>query len=196
MMNDLFKYIEISIKRLTADGNVRDLGKMFADSNENIQSDWIGLNTSFTALPRSDFNNDRDGGGFDLKTKNGKMRIQSKIRVHGIHLEQTRRKSAKNNGDASSTGHVSYSIDEFDVLLVSKPLGNIATSTDTYVDTSRPITEYTNIEKWDMIAIPSRELEDPNRPGYLYNNVPKSVWKHYVGRAVEVLEMVYESKLV
>ncbi len=195
-MNDIFKYIEISIKRLMADGNVRDLGKMFADSNEDIQCDWIGLNTTFTALPRSDFNNDRDGGGFDLKTKNGKMRIQSKIRVHGIHLEQTRRNSAKNNGVASSTGHVSYSIDEFDVLLVSKPLGTISTSMDTYVDTSRPITEYTNIEKWDMIAIPSRELEDPNRRGYLYNNVPKSVWKHYVGRAVEVLEMVYESKSV
>jgi hypothetical protein len=192
IMKSAAEYIENSMKRLIKEGNLRDLGKMFGDANEDVQSDWIAKNTSFTALPRSDFDDDPDASGFDLKAKNG-MFIQSKVRVGGIHLEQTRRKSLKNDGDASSTGHVSYSVGEFDVVLISRPLGNKSSRLDTYEDTSRSIEEYPNVEKWDMIAIPSTELEDPKRLGYLYNNVPKKVWGPYVGRAAEVLEEVYES---
>ena len=192
-MNKAVEYLEIAMNRLIKEGNLRDLGKMFGDANEDVQSDWIAKNTSFTALPRADFDDDPDASGFDLLTTTGLMRIQSKIRVDAIHLEQTRRKSSKHEGDASATGHVSYANGEFDVLLVSRPLGNKATRRDKYEDTSRPIEEYTNVEKWDMIAIPSTELEDPKRPGYLYNNVPKKVWGPYVGRAVEVLEEVHES---
>ena len=90
-------------------------------------------------------------------------------------------------------GKMSGDMNEFDVLLISRPLGNKASRLDKYEDTSRPIEEYTNVEKWDMVAIPAEALEDPKRPGYLYNNVPKKVWGQYVGRAVEVLEEVYES---
>ena len=183
-----------AMKRLIKEGNLRDLGKMFGAANEEVQSEWIAENTSFTVLPRSDFDDDPDASGFDMMTADVyKIKIQSKIRVNGIHLEQTRRKSVKNDGDASSTGHVSYSTDEFDVLLVSRPLGNKASRLDKYEDTSRPVVEYAEVEKWDMIAIPAKELEDPKRPGYLYNNVPKKVWGPYVGRATEVLEEVYES---
>ena len=191
-MKSLVEYQEIAMKRLMQERNLRDLGKMFGDANEDVQSDWIAKNTSFTALPRSDFDDDPDASGYDLKTQNG-MLIQSKVRVKDIHLEQTRRKSAKNDGDASSTGHVSYSVDEFDVLLVSRPLGNKATKQDKYIDTSRPIEEYDDVEKWDMIAIPAKELADPKRPGFLRNNCPKGIWSKYVGRTVEVLEEVYES---
>ena len=132
--------------------------------------------------------------GFDLITLDDvRMKIQSKVRVNKIYLEQTRRSTGKNSGEASSTGLVSYSTGEFDVLLVSRPLGNKASKLDKYKDTSRPIEEYLDVEKWDMIAIPSEVLEDPKRPGYLYNGVPKKVWGPYVGRASEVLEEVYES---
>ena len=191
-MKSLVEYQEIAMKRLMQERNLRDLGKMFGDANEDVQCDWIAKNTSFTALPRSDFDDDPDASGYDLKTQNG-MLIQSKVRVKDIHLEQTRRKSVKNDGDASSTGHVSYSVDEFDVLLVSRPLGNKATKRDKYIDTSRPIEEYDDVEKWDMIAIPVKELADPKRPGFLRNNCPKGIWSKYVGRTVEVLEEVYES---
>lgn len=191
-MNSLVKYQEISMKRLMKEGNLRDLGKMFGDANEDVQCDWIAENTSFTALPRSDFDDDPDASGYDLKTPNG-MKIQSKVRVKDIHLEQTRRHSTKNLGGASSSGHVSYSVDEFDVLLISRPLGNIATKRDKFADTSRSIEEYADVEKWDMIAIPAKELEDPKRPGFLYNSCPKAIWSKYVGRATEVLEAVYES---
>ena len=187
------EYLENSMNRLIKEGNLRDLGKMFGDANEDLQCDWIAENTSFTALPRSDFDDDPDASGFDLLTTTALMRIQSKIRVNDIHLEQTRRKSSKHEGDASTTGHVSYSKGEFDVLLVSRPLGNKATKRDKYVDTSRPIEEYPDVEKWDMIAIPEYALHDPKRPGFLRNSVPKSIWSQYVGRAAEVLEEVYES---
>jgi len=192
-MKSLVEYQEIAMKRLIKEGNLRDLGKMFGDANEDVQSDWIAKNTSFTALPRSDFDDDPDASGFDLLTTTGLMRIQSKIRVDTIHLEQTRRKSSKHEGDASATGHVSYSVGEFDVLLVSRPLGNKATKRDNYTDTSRPIEEYPDVEKWDMIAIPEYALYDPKRPGLLRNSVPKSIWSQYVGRAAEVLEEIYES---
>ena len=156
-MKSLVEYQEIAMKRLMQEHNLRDLGKMFGDANEDIQCDWITKNTSFTALPRSDFDDDPDASGFDMMTADVyKIKIQSKIRVNGIHLEQTRRKSVKNDGDASSTGHVSYSTDEFDVLLVSRPLGNKASRLDKYEDTSRPVEEYAEVEKWDMIAIPAK----------------------------------------
>ncbi|SVD82455.1 uncharacterized protein METZ01_LOCUS435309 [marine metagenome] len=187
------EYLENSMNRLIKEGNLRDLGKMFGDANEDLQCDWIAENTSFTALPRTDFDDDPDASGFDLLTTTALMRIQSKIRVNDMHLEQTRRKSSKHEGDASTTGHVSYSKGEFDVLLVSRPLGNKATKRDKYVDTSRPIEEYPDVEKWDMIAIPEYALHDPKRPGFLRNSVPKSIWSQYVGRAAEVLEEVYES---
>ena len=191
-MKSLAVYNDLEMNDLIKEGNLRDLGKMFGGANEHVQCDWIAENTSFLARKRSDFDNDPDASGYDLKTQNG-MLIQSKVRVKDIHLEQTRRKSAKNDGDASSTGHVSYSVDEFDVLLVSRPLGNKATKRDKYTDTSRPIEEYPDVEKWDMIAIPEYALHDPKRPGFLRNSVPKSIWSQYVGRAAEVLEEVYES---
>jgi len=192
-MESLIKYQELALKRLIKEGNLRDLGKMHGDANEDLQCDWIAENTSFTARPRTDFDDDPDASGFDLLTTTALMRTQSKIRVNDIHLEQTRRKSSKHEGDASTTGHVSYSKSEFDVLLVSRPLGNKATKRDKYVDTSRPIEEYPDVEKWDMIAIPEYALHDPKRPGFLRNSVPKSIWSQYVGRAAEVLEEVYES---
>ena len=79
------EYLENSMNRLIKEGNLRDLGKMFGDANEDLQCDWIAENTSFTALPRSDFDDDPDASGYDLKTQNG-MLIQSKVRVKDIHL--------------------------------------------------------------------------------------------------------------
>ena len=193
-MKNFLEYLEETSEYLVQESMLQELGKMSGDMNESVQRDFINENTSIVCGRRLDGDIDPDASGFDLITLDVVgMKIQSKVRVDKLHLEQTRRNSAKNSGEASSTGHVSYSTGEFDVLLVSRPLGNKASRLDKYEDTSRPIEEYTNVEKWDMIAIPSTELEDPKRPGYLYNNVPKKVWGSYVGRAAEVLEEVYES---
>jgi len=193
-MKNFLEYLEETSEYLVQENMLQELGKMSGDMNESVQRDFINEKTSITCGRRLDGDIDPDASGFDLITLDDVgMKIQSKVRVKNIHLEQTRRNSAKNSGEASSTGHVSYSVGEFDVLLVSRPLGNKASRLDKYEDTSRPIEEYPDLEMWDMIAIPAEALEDPKRPGYLYNNVPKKVWGPYVDRAVEVLEEVYES---
>jgi hypothetical protein len=193
-MKNFLGYLEETSEYLVQEGMLQELGKMSGDMNESVQRDFINEKTSFVCGRRSDADIDPDASGFDLITlDNVGMKIQSKVRVKTLHLEQTRRNSAENSGEASSTGHVSYSTGEFDVLMVSRPLGNKASRLDKYEDTSRPIDEYRDVEKWEMIAIPSKALEDPNRRGYLYNTVPKKVWGPYVGRAIEVLEEVYES---
>jgi len=194
IMKTLVKHQEEAMNRLIKEKNLRDLGKMFGDANEGVQCEWIENHCSFTSVPRTDFNDDPDASGFDLISPDGvKMKTQSKIRATDIHLATTRRKSKKNLGDVSIDGHVSYSSGEFDVLLISRPLGNKATRNDSYPCTARPIEEYPNVETWEMIAIPEVELHDHKRPGYLFNNVPKGIWGQYVGRASEVLEEVYES---
>ena len=53
------KFLENAMERLTKEGNLRDLGKLWGDANEDVQCDWIAKNTCFTARPRSDFDNDK-----------------------------------------------------------------------------------------------------------------------------------------
>ena len=61
-MKSLVEHTKPTAERLIKEGNLRDLGKMFGTQNEDVQSEWIAENTSFTALPRSDFDDDPDGG--------------------------------------------------------------------------------------------------------------------------------------
>jgi len=172
------KYLTMSIEALEREKNWRDLGKAFAAANEHFQKDWINENTSFNVKVRDDFDTDKDAGGYDIVSLDDKkMKIQSKIRIDKIHLEQTRRKSKKHEGGASKTGHVAYMVDEMDVFLISRPNKE----------------EYSNMNKWELIALPAKDLENPKNPGYIYNNVPKKIWTKYVGKTKEVLEEVYES---
>tara|TARA_B100000780_G_scaffold152476_1_gene106544 strand:+ start:42 stop:584 length:543 start_codon:yes stop_codon:yes gene_type:complete len=171
------EYFEIGLKGLLQDKNYRDLGKFFAEPNEYFQEDWINENCSFQVEKRNDFNNNADASGYDLISIDNKLRIQSKLRARTIHLEQTRRKSGKNTIAENNTGHVRYKLDELDVVLVSRP----------------NLDEYENMDKWGIIALPTKDIEDPKTPGYCYANVPKKVWSKYIGRAKEVLEEVYES---
>ena len=170
------EYFKIGLAGLLRDKNLIDLGKLYAEPNEYFQTDWINENCSFQVEKRNDFDNDADASGYDIKADNG-MLIQAKIRSKTIHLEQTRRKSGKNTITENNTGHVRYKIDELDVVLVSRP----------------NLDEYNNMSKWELIALPTKDIEDPRTPGYCYANVPKTVWSKYVGRASEVLEEVYES---
>jgi len=170
-------YLSKSMKSLSENIELRDMGKLFADPNEHIQKDWINNNTSLQVKLRDDFDSDANASGFDLITTDGELKIQSKLRAKDIHLEQTRRKSIKNK-DSSDTGHVRYSMGEADVYVFSRP----------------NIDDYMNIETWEYIAIPESELEDEKNPGYLVPRVNKSLWKNYVGKAQEVLEGEYEKR--
>lgn len=170
-------YLYLSQKDLVKNSELRDLGKLFADPNEHIQTDWINENTNLKVKKRNDFITDANAGGYDIITLDGKLKIQAKLRANTLHLEQTRRKSQKNILN-SSTGHVRYSVGEADIYMFSRP----------------DISDYLNISKWDFIAIPERELIDPNNPKYLLPRVNKSIWKKYLNKSIETLEIEYKLK--
>ena len=99
------------------------------------------------------------------------LRIQAKFRSSILHLENTRRNSKKNLGAASTSGHVAYSLGECDVFCFTRPNG-----------------EYNTTDKWEILAIPAAELEDPKNPGFIRRSIPKKIEKEWIGRAKEVLE--------
>lgn len=170
-------YLRESQKSLSKDTNLRDLGKLFADPNEHIQKDWINNNTKLNVVVRDDYESDANAAGHDLETTDEVLKIQSKLRAKTLHLEQTRRKSIKNE-HSSSTGHVRYSVGEADVYLFSRP----------------DVEDYLNIDKWEYIAIPERYLVDEDNPKYLVPRVNKSIWKNFVGRVKEILEEEYDRR--
>ena len=152
----------------------RDLGKLFAESNEQIQCDWINENTSLNVIKRDDVGSDANESGYDLNTSDGILKIQAKLRAVDLHLEQTRRKSNKNKL-SSDTGHVTYSVGEADVFLFSRP----------------DVNNYLQMKSWTYIAIPESALINPSNPKYLIPRIPKRIWKNYIGRATEILENAY-----
>jgi len=169
-------YLIMALHKLLEQKQIRDLGKILAESNELIQMDWINNNTSLRVKKRDD--KDLNASGYDLTTLDGLMTIQGKIRVSDIHLEQTRRKSKKNK-DSSDTGHVAYSVGEADIYLFSRP----------------NIDNYGDLYKWSYIAIPEYDLIDSKNPNYLITRVPKKIWSKYVGKAEKVLQETYEKKV-
>jgi hypothetical protein len=110
-----------------------------------------------------------NGPGFDRLYLPTKKKIQIKFRqVDGktpyskqAHFENTRRHSAKNNNKSAESGHVRYSVSEFDYVLVV--LCHI-------VDGVR--THYTN---WSYSLVASSELEDVNNEGYCVSHIPSAL---------------------
>ena len=62
------------------------------------------------------------GESYDAITDDGGpvVRIQVKFRMGDWHFETTRRNSKK-NADTNSTGHVAYTVDEFDMVVIFIP---------------------------------------------------------------------------
>ena len=171
--NSLMSVINISAKEMLENKIVQsmtiiDWGKAMARCNEIIQTDllrYCGIDAYDPELddkcPYIDTTN--NSPGFDIVVRNpndGKLlRIQSKLRqVQGmtdysrqVHFETTRRHSQKNQGASSHTGHVAYSTDEFDYVMVS--LINVK------LDTSKR----NNIDEWSFSIIPIHELINQER---------------------------------
>lgn len=143
-----------------------DWGKTMAVSNQYIQRNILRhmlepkgysvYSTDDADMPVIDTAN--NSPGFDLvivTPENKHIRIQSKLRqVKGlhdysqqIHFETTRRNSEKNK-DKNHTGHVCYSLDEFDFVMIS--LVNDRLNRD----------KIKNCNLWSYSLISIRELED------------------------------------
>ena len=172
-------YISVAYEDMVKDSDTRELGKLLAVPNEHFQRDWINKNTNLSVLRRFDSSlneGDRNESGFDLLSKN-RLRIQSKFRSGGIHLECTRRISQKNAGKASQSGHVAYSLGECDVFTFTIPRDE---KQELFKDPSGA----------EVVAIPAKDLEDPKNPGFIRRSVGKTILKKYRGKAKETLEQL------
>ena len=176
-MNSWMPFAKEAFDNMIIEKDTRELGKFLAIANEYMQKEWINSNTSLKVMREAGGNDgDKNGSGYDLISQYG-LRIQSKFRSSSFHLECTRRISQKNEGAASSSGHVAYSAGEADVYLFTRPNGN-----------------YSDVSKAELIAIPGQMLEDPKNPGFLRRNVPKSIIIQWIGKTKEVLENLEKEK--
>jgi len=165
-----------SLEEKIATDTTRDIGKILQFANEIYVREYLAsIGMDVSPVEEDEMGNEP---GYDILDNETGLRIQAKFRggVHKngrpkLHTENTRRMSKKNQGAGGKSGHVAYSIDEFDVIVFTIP-GDYNT-----LDT----------DNWEVLAIPTSELEDPNNPGYLGKGVPANVMDAYRGRAEEVL---------
>jgi hypothetical protein len=162
--------------------SIIDWGKTMARPNEIIQKDllkYCGIDAFDPDLdidcPAIDTSNNSPGFDILVKNKNGELkRIQSKMRqVRGlndfsqqVHFETTRRHSKKNSGPSSDSGHVAYSINEFDYVMIT--LINVRCGTSTRND----------INNWSFSIIPINELINKDKKCCLTSIPPKLLKKY------------------
>jgi len=164
-------YVRMAYDVMVETVDTREIGKTLAIPSEYWQRDWINEKTFLEVQRREDVEDcDKNQSGYDLRSSGG-LRIQAKFRSSVLHLENTRRNSQKNQGAASTSGHVAYSLGECDVFCFTRPNG-----------------EYNTTDTWEILAIPAADLEDPKNPGFIRRSIPKSIEHQWVGRAKEVLE--------
>ena len=168
--------------------SVIDWGKTMAISNEWILKSLMnklgGVKTVHTdectkgtqgghLLEQNNIDISNNGSGFDCLILEGGYRVQCKLRQYKgktpystqLHFDNTRRTTGKNKGTSGGgeSGHVRYSDNEFDFVLVSL--------VDGYKDKSRRA----DVNKWNFALISVEDLKDPNLPGYCVSHIPPSV---------------------
>ena len=146
-----------------------DWGKTISISNQYIQRNILRymLNIYGYSVYSTDdddipiINIKNNSPGFDLliiTPENKHIRVQSKLRqVKGIydysqqvHFETTRRNSEKNK-DKNHTGHICYSLDEFDYVMIS------------LINDRENRNNIKNCNLWTFSLIPIKDLEDIER---------------------------------
>ena len=93
----------------------REIGKFFANICEPYVNEYLSEKTGRPIIAVTGEPHDSITGDDGIL-----VRIQIKFRMSGWHMETTRRNSAKNVG-ISSTGHVAYRKEEFDMLAIFIP---------------------------------------------------------------------------
>jgi hypothetical protein len=148
----------------------RDVGKLLANPSEFIV-DKILAEKSGRPIVRV------GGVAYDGKTNDDKkcIRHQIKFRMGSWHLETTRRNSIK-NAKTNSTGHVAYSKDEFDVLIIFIP-------GPTFGITGSKIR-----------CIPVEALINPKKPDQLITQITSNIRKIYDSdeKTDEVIRTLYQ----
>lgn len=183
------KYICDSHALLLKNKNSKEIGKVRAYATELMVCDFLNkyaLTNNFDTM--FIHNDDAENiklvledplleqqcqSGFDILAYNpvtsNVRRIQVKHRNSNIHLETTRRNSAK-NALKNKSGHVSYSSDEFDYLCVVRG----------------KFTETVNMNT-DLLVFPVSALLNKQNDNILINSVPKPLEKEYEHKVEEML---------
>jgi hypothetical protein len=183
------KYICDSHALLLKNKNSKEIGKVRAYATELMVCDYLNkyaltnnCNTMF--IHNDDVENikliledplleQQCQSGFDILAYNpitsNVKRIQVKHRNSTIHLETTRRNSAK-NASKNKSGHISYSSDEFDYLCVVR--GKFA--------------ETVNM-KTDLLVFPVSALVNKQNDTILIHSVPKPLEKEYENKLDNML---------
>tara|TARA_B110000285_G_C15019201_1_gene560644 strand:- start:154 stop:726 length:573 start_codon:yes stop_codon:yes gene_type:complete len=177
-MNSLMNVINADLRkilnnRIIKSMSIIDWGKCMARPSELIQTELL----SHCGLEINYSNTKNNSPGFDILVKNkaGELkRVQSKLRqVKGktdfsrqIHFETTRRHSNKNEGASSGRGHVVYSHDEFDYVMVS------------LINVRDGLGQRNNLDLWSFSIVPINELID-SANGCCLNKIPSNILKKY-----------------
>lgn len=195
--NDLYnwnEYICKSHKQMMLQRNSKEIGKIRAYATELIICDFLNKHairhdSEYMFIHNDDIEQVADilhslevdvqqvcQSGYDIlavNPSNGSFkRIQVKHRNSNIHLETTRRNSIKNKGKNQS-GHIAYSSDEFDFLIVVK--GNFENDI--------------NIRN-NIVIFPSNVLNDVNNNNILVKSVSKKIEAMYKNLTEQMLHDV------
>ena len=183
-------YITLSHDKMLEQKNSKEIGKLRAYATELMVCDHLNdhmerhgidgicihndeLSKHAELLAKHEIILDPNQSGYDLLLVTFDTgvchKIQVKHRNTSIHLETTRRNSKK-NADKNATGHVSYSSNEFDYLIVVK--GKF----DESVDMER-----------DLIIFPTSAIVNKDKPDVLQTSINKKQEQHYKDRFDDML---------
>jgi hypothetical protein len=175
-----------------------DWGKTISVSNQYIQRNilrymlksfgYLVYSTDDIDIP-SDIIISNNSSGFDLviiTPENKNIRVQSKLRqVNGIndysqqiHFETTRRNSKKNK-DKNHTGHICYSLDEFDLVMIS------------LVNDKMDRDKIKNCNLWTYSLISVKELEDKEHNCCYSHIKPETLQKNIIKITDDIRSKIY-----
>jgi hypothetical protein len=170
-----------------------DWGKTIAVSNQYIQRNILRYSLEKYGYKIYEINDRKNNSpGYDLiieTSNNNIIRVQSKLRqVNGktdfsqqIHFETTRRNSIKNK-NKNHTGHICYSLDEFDLVMIS------------IVNDRLDRSKIKNCNEWSYCLIPIKELEDKQK-GCCLSAIPKNVIENNIINIEDDIRVKLENTL-
>jgi len=164
----------------------KDYARVIGSVGDKYIKEFLEENTSIKFVNSYDKDNKRNANesGYDLLTSTNK-RIQVKVRHYygkgptdrQLHFETTRRNSKKNIGFQSTSGHIAYGADEFDmVFIILIPVGR----------------EFRDRKFWYYACIDNTDLVDPENSNFLVTKISSDVlraginWKERVTKLNEI----------
>ncbi len=161
----------------------KDYARVMGSIGDEYAREFLEENTTikFVDSLSVDSKRDANASGYDLLSSTEK-RLQVKVRHYygkgpcdrQLHFETTRRHSAKNIGTQSTSGHVAYGSDEFDIVfLILIPVGK----------------QYRNRKFWHYGCVSTKELIDVDNPKFLVNKISSDILKESLNWKEKVVKL-------